>query len=247
MACSLSFISRGKSFRKCFQNIRNIGAYFPGVRKLGLSATITVEEEKAIITSLGMKDPNIIRESPDRSNIYLSKIVKVPNIDVLESYESIFKPLCDDLKVRREKFPVTLLFMPQGYLGYPASYCRFIFDNPRPEDSLYATLCSGMEADTKDPIFRDLCSSNPQKRLIFCTPVLSMGFDAPKIERVIHARPPRNISDYLQEIGRAGRCGQPAEAILYYCNKDIASNLKDLKGDIVSYCNESKLAKTFWL
>ena len=39
-----------------------------------------------------------------------------------------------------------------------------------------------------------------------------MGFDPPCIDRVIHTCP-RNISQYLQEIGRAGRRGQPAEAL----------------------------------
>ncbi|CAG2203953.1 unnamed protein product [Mytilus edulis] len=41
------------------------------VPRLGLSATVTKQEEKTVTSSIGMKNPKVIRESPDRENIYL--------------------------------------------------------------------------------------------------------------------------------------------------------------------------------
>lgn len=51
-----------------------------------------------------------------------------------------------------------------------------------------------------------------------------------------HTCPPRNASQYLQEIGRAGRQGQSSIAPLYFGNRDIATNLPGIKEDIITYC-----------
>lgn len=208
---------------------------------LALSATVSLEEENQILEATGIKSPStcIIKECPDRENIFLNKILKEGN-DVLESLEQIFMPLCDSLKEQGSQFPVTLCYIPLGFMGYPSAYCRFIFDNPSIDESLYASLCSGMDDSLKSIILEDLCSESPRIRLVFCTSVIGMGFNPPSIERVIHTKPPRNLSDYVQEIGRAGRRNQPAAATLYYCKRDISEGLPDLKQDIVKFCNESK-------
>lgn len=41
-----------------------------------------------------------------------------------------------------------------------------------------------------------------------------MGLDVQDIQQVIHIGPSTDIEDYAQEIGHAGRNGQPAKAIL---------------------------------
>ena len=47
---------------------------------------------------------------------------------------------------------------------------------------------------------------------------------------VIHADPPGSLEAYWQEIGRAGRDGEPAEGITLYGPSDIAWTLKRLDG-----------------
>ncbi len=89
----------------------------------------------------------------------------------------------------------------------------------------YAAYFSRQHPEVTRHISEELRKADPHIRLVFCTAALGMGFDSPSIVRVIHARPPRNLNDYFQEIGRAGRAGQEAQSTLYYSPRDIARNL----------------------
>ncbi|VDI54592.1 ATP-dependent DNA helicase RecQ [Mytilus galloprovincialis] len=239
--------SRGKSFRKAFQHLKELPGFFPGVPRLGLSATVTKQEEKAVTSSLGMKNPKVIKESPDRENIFLEIKLKEASLDIYESYENIYRPLCDSLFENRETFPVTLLFMPLQYIGNAAAYCKHIFKKPTLETSVYGVLCSGQDDSVKNYIIKELACVNPRIKLVFCTSVVGMGFNSQSIMRVIHARPPRSLSDYVQEIGRAGRSGIAANAVLYYSNRDIAANVVDIKPDIIGFCREKGCIREYLL
>ncbi|XP_071138478.1 ATP-dependent DNA helicase Q1-like [Mytilus edulis] len=73
---------RGKSFRTAFKHIHDIAAFLPDAVRLGLSATVSLQEEKDIVKALGMKTPCKVKESPDRTNIYLEKNLKGSSNDV---------------------------------------------------------------------------------------------------------------------------------------------------------------------
>lgn len=56
---------------------------------------------------------------------------------------------------------------------------------------------------------------------IFATSAFGMGIDIPDIRGVVHYRPPESIEQYYQQIGRIGRDGKPAWALLYYSDKNV--------------------------
>jgi ATP-dependent DNA helicase RecQ len=56
---------------------------------------------------------------------------------------------------------------------------------------------------------------------IAATTAFGMGVDKPNVRFVLHSEPSDSVDSYFQEVGRAGRDGEPADAVLFYRTEDL--------------------------
>jgi ATP-dependent DNA helicase RecQ len=58
-----------------------------------------------------------------------------------------------------------------------------------------------------------------QLQYVVCTCAFGMGINKANVRWIVHFHPPVLLAEYIQEIGRAGRDGQPAAALLLVCEQ----------------------------
>lgn len=138
--------------------------------------------------------------------------------------------------------------MPLYYISQAAAYLVHLFGPGDITVCKYSVLYSRQDKELIKATIEELHTPEPRMRLVLASSVAGIGFDIPCIEREIHAKPPKSLSQYRQERGRAGRRGQPSKAILYYSKQDVSRDLPGIQEDIVEYfCNESKCLREMLL
>lgn len=238
-------------FRQAFKEVHTLKAYFPSVPFIALSGTLVVDQIKYLDKVIGLVNPVTVSENPDRPNIYFNRREKLSSSSVVEVYEDIFETESKKLFSDPYTYPVTLLYLPLEWCSEAASYCEYLFGGPQKVNiynAHFGVLFSNQDKTVVNIITDDLKKSQPRFRLIFCTSCVGMGFNAKSIEQVIHGKPPRNISDYYQQVGRCGRAGQKnAQATLFFNSHDIARNLPGIKQDIIGYCKTHQCLRDYIL
>src|SRR5688500_15554166 len=99
----------------------------------------------------------------------------------------------------------------------------------RAAEELAAELCSdGLRAASYHGGMRSADRDAVQERfmddeldVVVATTAFGMGVDKPNVRWVVHAEIAESLDSYYQEVGRAGRDGAPADAVLFYRAEDL--------------------------
>ena len=166
------------------------------------TATADPETQNEIKDRLfDINNPEVFLQGFDRPNIYMSFSVKAsPRKQVLDFVE-------------RRKGQSGII-----YCGSRAK-CETIAQALRSSGHQALHYHAGMDAE--DRRISERRFQLEDGLIVVATIAFGMGIDKPDIRYVIHADLPKSIEGYYQEIGRAGRDGEPAETMTLYGADDI--------------------------
>jgi ATP-dependent DNA helicase RecQ len=196
----------GHDFRPDFLRLGAAIAALDHPQVVALTATAAPPIQQEIVKQLGLENPTIIVEGFDRPNIWLAAERYDDDAEKLEA-------LCD--RVDQTDKPGII---------YAATRKRTEEIAQRLAD--YGICASfyhaGMKAAEREQV--EVSFMQDEIEVLVATTAFGMGIDKPNVRFVFHADISGSMDAYYQEIGRAGRDGAPARALLFYNPADL--NLK---------------------
>ena len=174
------------------------------------SATISADSLNTIRDSLHMDKPAVLRSDLRRDNlILLKKDVTCQKNTLEERLEFRIKKLCKVIDKYHKDGSVLIFAQTTTYVD--ALYN--ILKEKYPDEVTRYHSRIKPERRKKQLMFDFL---QGKRKIMIATSAFSMGIDVPDIELVVHFNAPINMTDYIQQIGRAGRNGRKAHCVLFY-------------------------------
>lgn len=171
---------------------------------MALTATATSPVRTEIIDRLGMSDPAILVGDVDRPNIELGVRRHTGEAE------------------KRDAVIAQVAELPHPGLLYTATrrateqYAEALADRGLRAVAYHAGLPS------KDRTRVHEAFHDGDVDVVVATSAFGMGIDKADVRFVVHADVPDSIDAYYQELGRAGRDGEPATATLHYRPEDLS-------------------------
>ena len=191
----------GHDFRPDYMEIFSVRKLFPKATMIALTATATEQVKRDIIKNLGLKKPEIFTTSFDRKNIFLEVQPKKSGesqvIEFLKNHKDESGIIYCTSRRQVDELFVSLKKKGYSVLNY------------------HAGLPDDVRGEHQQLFIED------KVKIIVATVAFGMGIDKPNVRFVINFDLPKSIEEYYQEIGRAGRDGQPAWALLLYTYADV--------------------------
>ncbi len=207
----------GYDFRPSYLEIANIRDLLPGVPVLALTATATPQVVEDICDKLSQKPLSNSQETRAVSTVKHGFAVFKMSFE-RKNLAYLVRHSDDKLYDLVQLFEQT----PGSAIVYVRSrrHAREISEHLCQAGLSSTFYHAGLDHADKD--FRQREWQHDRIRIMVATNAFGMGIDKPDVRLVLHYDCPDSIEAYFQEAGRAGRDGQPAQAILLYNNSDNA-------------------------
>ena len=191
----------GNDFRPEYVRLSELRQSLPGVPIIALTATADSATQSDISKQLDLQNPLISISSFERKNI----------TTLARAGQNKMSQIVDFVSTRAGESGIIYCLSRKNTeqvaskltdLGYKAK-------------AYHAGLAPADRKRVQADFTSDKC------QIVCATIAFGMGIDKSNIRWIIHHNMPKNIESYYQEIGRAGRDGAEAEALLFYSWRDI--------------------------
>ena len=195
----------GQDFRPSYLNIKR---FIDNLNRrpiiCAFTATATKEVKEDIIRILELRNPEIVTTGFDRPNLYFS-VMKPQDKD---------KMLLKLINERKDRTGIVYCISRKSV----EEVCSFLKAKGINATRYHAGLEDEERVKNQEDFVFD------RKTVMVATNAFGMGIDKSNVSYVIHYNMPKNIENYYQEAGRAGRDGSEAECILLYAPKDVRTH-----------------------
>ncbi len=195
----------GHNFRPEYLRLARVAEELRLHPVLALTATATPSVAQDICKAFGIAQERHVQTSFRRKNLHL----RVTPCAAAERLTVLTKRLASP-KVRPAVVYVTFQKTAEGVAEHLASESG----GGRAARAYHAGMDAGDRDRVQEAFMRGECD------VIVATIAFGMGIDKADIRSVIHFNLPKTLENYQQEIGRAGRDGQPALCELLACGDD---------------------------
>jgi RecQ family ATP-dependent DNA helicase len=191
----------GHDFRPEYRQLGVLHERWPEVPRMALTATADERTRAEIIDRLALHDARVFLSSFDRRNIRYRIVQKDDAKRQLRDFLDAHRDAAGIVYcMSRKKVEDTAAFLVD--LGFTA-----------------LPYHAGLDATKRAAHQRRFLREDGV--IMVATIAFGMGIDKPDVRFVVHMDLPKSLEGYYQETGRAGRDGEPSEALLIYGLGDL--------------------------